>query len=66
MNSLDTRFSGNVFEAVQKTRSICYHSAAPRGFKSRKNTAARVLNTTYNIHTGFTIVKHDMTQRNVT
>ena len=24
MNSLDTRFSKNVFEAVQKTRSMCF------------------------------------------
>ena len=24
MNSLDTRFSRNVFEAVQKTRSTCF------------------------------------------
>ena len=24
MNSLDTRFSRNVFEAVQKTRSMCF------------------------------------------
>ena len=24
MNSLDTRFSPNVFEAVQKTRSTCF------------------------------------------
>ena len=24
MNSLDTRFSKNVFEAVQKTRSTCF------------------------------------------
>ena len=38
MNSLDTRFSKNVFEAVQKnSQHVFYlvknHSATPRGFK---------------------------------
>ena len=40
MDSIDTRFSRNVFEDVQKTRSTCFktlnHSAAPRGFKPDK------------------------------
>ena len=47
MKSIDTRFSRNVFEAIQKTRSMFYRvqnqSAAPRGFK---NTPARFLNIT--------------------
>ena len=29
MNSLDTRFSRNVFEAVQKTRSTCFIGSKP-------------------------------------
>ena len=29
MNSLDTRFSKNVFEAVQKTRSTCFIGSKP-------------------------------------
>ena len=47
MNSIDTRFSRNVFEAVQKTRSTCFN-----GFKTTRlrlvvlNTPARFLNIT--------------------
>ena len=41
MNSLDSRFSKNVFEAVQKNlQHVFYrvenHSATPRGFKPNK------------------------------
>ena len=41
MNSLDTRFSKNVFEAIQKnSQHVFYrvknHSAMPRGFKPDK------------------------------
>ena len=41
MNSLDSRFSKNVFEAVQKNLQHMFyrvknHSATPRGFKPNK------------------------------
>ena len=41
MNSLDTRFSKNVFEAIKKnSQHVFYqvknHSATPRGFKPNK------------------------------
>ena len=41
MNSLDTRFSKNVFEAIQKNSQYVFyrvknHSATPRGFKPDK------------------------------
>ena len=42
MNSLDARFSKNVFEAVQKTRSTCFIGSKTtllRGFKLDKNAA---------------------------
>ena len=66
MNSLDTRFSRNVFEAVQKTRSTCFIGSKPLGTTGLKvsdqlvanatggfksdNTAARVLNITLTVY----------------
>ena len=44
MNSLDKRFSRNVLEAVEKTRSKCFIGS--KSFKSRSKTGARVLNIT--------------------
>ena len=51
MNSLDTRFSRNVFEAVQKTLSTCFIGSKttqllPVVLNPNTNTAACVLNNT--------------------
>ena len=51
INSIETRFSRNVFEVVQYTRGsgfigVSSHKAKPSGFIPRENPPARLLNIT--------------------
>ena len=55
MNSLDTRFSRNVFEAVQKTCSTCFTAVAGSCFEPHYESEAKSKG--FHMKTNFHIIK---------